>query len=188
MSLKRVAGFSMVEVTLALGIIGFALLAIFALLPAGLTASRDAATDTQTSMILQDAYNRVRSSINRGVYFDGTFARVPLSTGPAAPSPPVALPAPWSGGAGATQTVAWHYDLNGVYRPEAITGDFSNAHYRVDVKLGRAWHASTPIVPAPDPDFLRPVVVQIVSPVNKTNGEAINASTAKTFSFSIRKP
>ena len=188
MMTNRTAAFSMVEVTLALGIVAFALLAIFGLLPVGLTASRNAADDTRTSMVAQDAYNRVRASLNRGVYFDGTFARVPLSI-PATSSPVVALPAPWTGGVASDQTVAWFYDANGVNRPEALTnGDFSNVQYRVDVKLGRTWHATTAILPVPDPDYLRPVVVQITWPVNTATGAALNLANTKTFTFTVRKP
>ena len=183
-------GFSMVELTLALGIIAFALIAIVGLLPVGLTASRSAADDTQTAMVMQDVFNRVRDSVNRGVYFDGTFARVPLSSGPAPAAVPVALPGPWEGGAGNDQTITWYYGLNGIYLPEAMadTPDFSKVQYRVDVKLGRTWDSTTTILPAPDPDFLRPVAVQISSPVNTATGAALNVSNSKTFSFNIRKP
>ena len=186
--MQKLRAFSLVEVTMAIGIIGFALLALFALMPVGLTASREAANDTQTSLISQDVYARTQAAVNRGVYFDGTFARVPLTTGPTPPPTPVALPAPWIAAAAGAQTVTWFYDLNGGYRPEAMTGDFSSAYYRVDVKLGAGWDASSTIVPPPDPGLLRPVVVQLKWPVNQSTGAALNSNINKTFTFYIRKP
>lgn len=61
--MRKSAGFSLVEVTLAIGIIAFALLAIFALIPVGLNSSRDAIDDTTTSLIAQDIYNRIKSEV-----------------------------------------------------------------------------------------------------------------------------
>ncbi|MEY2480538.1 MAG: hypothetical protein QOI04_1465 [Verrucomicrobiota bacterium] len=61
--IQRQSGFSLVEVTLAIGIIGFALLAIFGLIPVGLKSSRDAVDDTKTSLMAQDIFNRVKSEV-----------------------------------------------------------------------------------------------------------------------------
>lgn len=177
----------MVEVTLALGIIAFALLAIVGLLPIGLNSSRDASSDTQTSLILQDIHARVRGSINRGVYFDGTFAHVPLSSGPTPAATPIPLPSPWVA-SGGNQTITWFYDKDGLYRAEATSSDFSKAFYRVDVTFADNWHPSTTILPVPDTEFLRPVVVTISAPVNPSTGTVLNANLSRTFSFNIRKP
>ncbi len=51
---RRTAGFSLVEVTLAIGIIAFAFVALFALLPVGMTTFRAAVDATNDSIILQD--------------------------------------------------------------------------------------------------------------------------------------
>jgi type II secretory pathway pseudopilin PulG len=181
--------FSLVEIALALGVIALALVAIFGLIPVGLNASRDATNDTQTTMISEDVYNRVRLAANRGVYFDGTFARAPLTTGPSPVPTPVSLPAPWTGGAAApAQTISWFYDINGLYRDEAMTGTFSAAYYRVDVQFGSTWAAGVGGAPTPDPGLLRPVVAKILWPVNTTDGTAINSNNNKVFTFFIRKP
>lgn len=61
--MRKVSAFSLVEVTLAIGIIAIAFVGIFALIPVGLNSSRDAIDDTATSLITQDIYNRVRSEV-----------------------------------------------------------------------------------------------------------------------------
>jgi type II secretory pathway pseudopilin PulG len=185
---RKTKAFSLVEIALALGVIAVALVAIFALIPVGLNASRDATNDTQTTMIAEDVYNRVRLSVNRGVYFDGTFARVPLTTGPSPIPTPESLPAPWTGGAGATQTISWFYDINGLYRDEAMTGTFSSVYYRVDVQFGASWAAGVGAAPTPDAGLLRPVTAKILWPVNTADGTVINANNNKVFTFFVRKP
>lgn len=57
----RDTAFSLLEVTVALGIVAFALLAINGLIPVALQASRDAMADTRTSMIMHDAMLRAGS-------------------------------------------------------------------------------------------------------------------------------
>lgn len=66
-------GFSLVEVTLAIGVIAFALLAIFSLIPVGLNSARAAIDATHTSLILEDVQNRIQSSIT-GATFNGSAA------------------------------------------------------------------------------------------------------------------
>lgn len=67
--MRRLPAFSLIEVTLALGVIGFCLLAIFALIPVGLNSARDAIDSTHLSLIVADVQTRVRSSVT-----DATFA------------------------------------------------------------------------------------------------------------------
>lgn len=61
---NRSHGFSLIEVTLAIGIIAFGLIAILGLVPVGLNAAKDAADDTRTSLIAQDVFNRVRGDLS----------------------------------------------------------------------------------------------------------------------------
>ncbi len=61
-------GLSLVEVTLAIGIVGFALLAIIGLVPVGLKSSGDAIDATRTSFICQDAQNRVRARVDYAMF------------------------------------------------------------------------------------------------------------------------
>jgi uncharacterized protein (TIGR02598 family) len=49
----RDAGFSLVEVTLALGLVGFAVIAVLGLLPTGLTTLRQSMDDTVEAQIVQ---------------------------------------------------------------------------------------------------------------------------------------
>jgi type II secretory pathway pseudopilin PulG len=61
---QRRAGFSLVEVTLALGVIAFALVAILGIIPTGLRSSRDAIDDTLTALIAQDLSSRLRAEVS----------------------------------------------------------------------------------------------------------------------------
>lgn len=55
------SAFSLVEVTLALGIVAFALVAIFGLLSVGVNAARDSGDDMRIGFIMQDVAARVRA-------------------------------------------------------------------------------------------------------------------------------
>jgi uncharacterized protein (TIGR02598 family) len=60
----RSHGFSLIEVTLAIGVIAFALIAVLGLMPLGIQSSRDAGDDTRTSAIAQDVFNRMQGVLN----------------------------------------------------------------------------------------------------------------------------
>jgi uncharacterized protein (TIGR02598 family) len=57
---QRRAGFSLVEVTLALGVAGFCLLAVFALLPMGVQTNQAAFSQTAATTILSDVLADMR--------------------------------------------------------------------------------------------------------------------------------
>ena len=65
---RKRAGFSLVEVTLALGVAGFCLLAVFALLPMGVQTNQAAFSQTAATTILSDvsADVRVAAQANSG--------------------------------------------------------------------------------------------------------------------------
>ena len=63
---QTVRGFSLIEVTLSLGIIAFALVAVMGLLPAGLNSQKDAADQSRGVQALNDITQAVR-----GIYDDG---------------------------------------------------------------------------------------------------------------------
>ena len=71
------AGLSLVEVTLSIGIVGFALLAILGLVPVGQKSGGDAIDATRTSFICQDAQNRVRARVDYAMF--AAAADVPLT-------------------------------------------------------------------------------------------------------------
>jgi len=56
-------GFSLVEVTLALGITGFCLLAVLGLLPSGTKVSRDATQSTKANLVAAQVMNFLRSDV-----------------------------------------------------------------------------------------------------------------------------
>jgi uncharacterized protein (TIGR02598 family) len=72
-------GFSLVEVTLAIGLIAFALLAVVGLLPIGIQSSKDAGDDTRTSAIAQDVFNRAQGQLNAYVAANGALPSNPLT-------------------------------------------------------------------------------------------------------------
>jgi uncharacterized protein (TIGR02598 family) len=59
---RRRAGFSLVEVTLALGVAGFCLLAVFALLPMGVQTNQTAFSQTAATTILSDVAADMRAA------------------------------------------------------------------------------------------------------------------------------
>ena len=67
MSVRRTrrdpAAFSLVEVTLAVAILSFSLVAILGLLSVGINAARDSGDDTKVGFIMQDVANRVRGEM-----------------------------------------------------------------------------------------------------------------------------
>src|SRR5947208_2407161 len=60
---SRYQGFSLVEVTLALGITGFCLLVVLGLLPSGTKVSRDATQSTKANLVAAQVMNFLRSDV-----------------------------------------------------------------------------------------------------------------------------
>ena len=65
---KPTAAFSLVEVTMAIGIVSFALLSLIALLPSGLQSVRDSANEAALSSIVRT----VRGELNQASFSDVT--------------------------------------------------------------------------------------------------------------------
>lgn len=93
---RRAAGFSLIEVTLALGIIAFAFLAVFGLLPVGLDTFRRSMDRTEAAQIAQrlvaeaqqTPFDNVPSLFGKLYYFDSegerlTAADAKSTSGPA---------------------------------------------------------------------------------------------------------
>lgn len=112
--MRRQSGFSLVEVTLAIGIIGFALLAIFALIPVGLNSARDSIDTTHTTLIAADVQNRVKSTVTSALFAATT-----------------------------NTTSTWFFTREGVYIDTATSG-LTNAFYRADVVIHGTWGANAP--------------------------------------------
>ena len=106
------SAFSLIEVTLAIGIIGFALIAIVGLIPVGLTSGRDAIDATRSSLIAQDAKARVESSLTIATFGGGDVALGP-----------------------------WFYDRDGVFVDVASTG-YSSVLYRAEATIHGTWNSA----------------------------------------------
>ena len=60
--LRRLHAFSLVEVTLALGIAAFCLIAVFGLVPVGVQTNRNATSQTTATNILSSVVSDIRAS------------------------------------------------------------------------------------------------------------------------------
>lgn len=172
--------FSLIEVTLAIGIIGFALIAILGLVPIGQNAARDAADDTRGSLIEQDVFARVRASIDSAATFT-----TPTTVFPSPPSGP-----------------NFYYTNDGVFFSDragllaAVTlAKASNRplpNYGVTVIVGSSFATALPNVTNAT---LKPVTATLGYPIDGVgnvigptiNGVQANAAR-KTFTFYLRKP
>lgn len=110
--MRRVTAFSLIEVTLAIGIIAFALVAIFALIPVGLNSSREAIDATHSSLIGKDVQVRVKGSVTANTFAGSTD----LVLGP------------------------WFYDQDGVFVDVATNG-YASALYRADAIVHGSWNS-----------------------------------------------
>lgn len=63
---RKAAGFSLIEVTIAIGIAAYTLLALLGLYAVGLNASRDSAIEIRLAEIAQDATARIRAGDTSG--------------------------------------------------------------------------------------------------------------------------
>lgn len=111
-------GFSLVEVTLAIGLIAVVLLTILGLIPVGTKSGRDAIDTTHVSMIMNDAEARIRASVTSSDF-------------PSAGTP-------------AVRQLLYFYDKDGVYYDTA--GGYTGALYRVDATIGASWANALPNV------------------------------------------
>ena len=113
------SGFSLVEVTLAIGIIAVALVAIMALIPVGLNSSRDAIDATRSSLIGQDVQTRVKSSVTSATFLGSSDVKLP----------------------------PWFYDRDGVFVDVTANG-YSSVVYRAEAIIHSTWNAAPPNVDA----------------------------------------
>jgi uncharacterized protein (TIGR02598 family) len=117
---RLIAGFSLVEITLALGVTAFCLLSILALLPIGLTTNRGTVQQTLAANLLsaiaadlRNTPKAEKSSPEFGISLDGTTTRQVDETGRSATTDArfriVVAPAgtPDNGAAWLRVSVAW---------------------------------------------------------------------------------
>jgi uncharacterized protein (TIGR02598 family) len=164
--MRSKGGFSMVEVTLAIGIIAFGLLAIFALIPVGMSSGRDAMDATRTSLIAQDVSNRVRATISTAQLFATTTA------------------------------FTFYYTSEGIFFSDqanlatAISTANSNGSplpfYKATGSVGTSWAAAPASI---DIAYLKPVTVSLGYPLDSSGSVIGTGNTARSvFTFYLRKP
>lgn len=189
MKQHRSLGFSLVEVTLAIGVIAFALIAIMGLIPIGTKSGRDSIDATRTSMIAQTVFNRIKANMvsndsSSAAYFSPYASGVNsffFFTSDGLPTGEL-LKVPWS------STDQPMYYTN-VTNPK----DF----YRAQVHVST--FDQTVSYPVTDPRYtpasanwnLLCATVSLSWPVNPQNGTIVSSSVnaAKTtYTFLIRKP
>jgi uncharacterized protein (TIGR02598 family) len=164
--MRKAGGFSMVEVTLAIGVVAVGLLAVFALVPVGLNSGRDAMDATRSSLMLQDVYSRVRGAINTSQLFT---------------TPP---------------PLSFYYTSEGIFFSDqtnlatalstAQTNKSPLPNYKASVNVGSSWAVAPAGI---DPTFLKPVIVSLGSPLDASGNVVGTANTTRSvFTFYLRKP
>ncbi len=190
------AAFSLVEITLSVGIFAFVLVAVFGLLGVGINAARDSGDDMKIGFIMQDVAARVRAETSN----------VDLL------ADPTKMDLTWNAAynAGLSYTVLGKTTLptDGAGQPQAA----ATAYYTVDGKLVKQSSAAAPtanyykaaiyiqplssypapmsVSPATGYPFLT-VTVRVGWPTDQTvNGNVLGAAnTAKSiFAFYLLKP
>jgi len=185
---KNFAAFSLVEVTVAIGVIAVALIAILGLVPIGMKSGREAVDATRTSLIAQDVVNRVRATMtsndSTSQYYFGPYAANVASfffyTAEGART-------------GELLHVAYPNDKPQFYNNVKNASDF----YRVKVIVGVFDQTAYPNswdprhVPAGTTPNLLAANVEVAWPINTQDGSVISPTTNKakaTYSFALRKP
>lgn len=156
---KKQRAFSLVEVTLAIGVIAFGVIAIVGLMPVGIQASKDAADDTRTSVIAQDAWNRTRALLTGS--FPALSGSYPSETqmGP-----------------------KWFYDVDGRFLDQTNGPNYPNVLFVAQVKFGplQIYPSAGTIGNA----TLTGATVSIGWPVNGTDGTISQANASRAvYSF-----
>lgn len=113
---RRSAGFSLVEVTLAVAIIALGLLAVLGLLPQGLNSARTAADNTLVATIVQDVFSMLRSAD----FTSATLTNLNPSSPPFAPIGPYDLTS-------FNSTVVGYFDKSGL----ASSSGSADRYYKV---------------------------------------------------------
>src|SRR3954470_21757035 len=185
---KPIAAFSLMEITVAVGVIAFGIVAILGLLPVGMKSGREAVDATRTSLVAQDIFNRVRASAisndpasqfyfgpyaaNVASFFfytadgarTGELLHVPFPNDQPAFYPAVKKP-------------------NDFYRAKVVVGVFDQTIYTNPTDPRH--------VPAGTTPNLLSATVELAWPVDRANGSAISASANKakaSYTFFLRKP
>ncbi len=81
----RLRGFSLVELTLAIGVAAFCLIAVFGLIPVGVQTNRNSTSETQATTIIALAIADLRAAQIGPQYGSPMFGFFPIPTDPTSP-------------------------------------------------------------------------------------------------------
>lgn len=182
-------GFSLVEVTIAIGIIATAVLGVIALVPFAVEASREASDETTTSLVMEDVRSQLRGTrvpiganakyAHGSYYYDqqGQLMHFEPATGAATFGVP----------AGADLKAPVPMDGSGNPIPQVVAA--ADASFRADVTIvpAGAYHASN--VPAGGLGGSVTVILELYSPINLNNGAPLppGAAPLRTICFPMSR-
>jgi uncharacterized protein (TIGR02598 family) len=183
---KPSAAFSLIEITVAIGVISIALLAILGLVPIGMKSGREAVDATRTSLIAQDVFNRVRAS---------TMSNDPASQHyfGAYPTDVASFFFYTAEGArtGELLRVQYPNDKPQFYGNIKTASDFYRAKVTVGVFDQSVFRSATDprhVTTGTTPNLLS-AIVEVTWPVNQNDGSAISPTIKKApYTFYLRKP
>ena len=112
---RRAAGFTLVEIALALGVVAFALTAILGLVPVALDAARDSREQVRAALISQLVFGDLRA---------GTFTNAPVTALLQTNGTQTRIPLDLS--SNLTQTVRIAYDAEGRPTGSLTAAEFAN--------------------------------------------------------------
>jgi uncharacterized protein (TIGR02598 family) len=191
MTKRRINAFSLIEVTLAIGVIAFALVAILGLLPVGMRSGREAMDATRTSLIAQDVVTRLRASLQSNDS-SSQFYFAPYATGTASFFFYTSEGTRTSDGSrtGELLKVQAPSDQPKFYVAVGTKTDF----YRAKVVVNSL--DQTANFPSYDPrkvsgssiPNLLCATIEIGWPVNKSDGSILVAANKATYTVYLRKP
>jgi uncharacterized protein (TIGR02598 family) len=192
--MRKSQGFSLVEVTLAIGIVAFALIAILGLVPVGLNSGRDSIAATHTPLIAQDVFDRIRASMinNDPSPANSHFYFGPYGGGVASFFFYDADGLRTSTGArtGELIKVPFSNDKPGSYSNIKNSHDFYRAKVTVEFfDQGLAYPAYDPRTVSGGNAELLCATIEIGWPVNTQDGSIVGSANKKAvYTFFLRKP
>jgi uncharacterized protein (TIGR02598 family) len=187
-SRSHVDAFSLIEITVAIGVIAVGLLAILGLLPIGMKSGRDAVDATRTSLIAQDVSNRVRASMTSndpssqfyfGAYQPNTASFFFYTADGARTGELLHVQYP-------NDAPEFYKDVttpNDFYRVKVVVGVFDQSIY---TNISDPRH----VPPGATPSLLA-AQLEIAWPISTQDGSVISAATNKAkfqCAFFVRKP
>ena len=129
--LRRVHAFSLVELTLALGVAAFCFIAVFGLIPVGVQTNRNSTSETQATTIIALAIADLRATQIGAQFGSPMYGFFPIPTDPTSPPQFVAPDfVPCSGGQTSTTSQVKYIDSLGQSSPSFSA---STSRYRLIV-------------------------------------------------------